>query len=139
MPDQEQYLHSELTQKIIGIFYDVYNELGGGFLESVYQKSFAIALKQSALNVESEVPVPVYFRGENVGDFIADLVVNQSVLLELKAAREIDPAHEAQTLNYLRATKIEVALLMNFGPKAKFKRFVYSNDRKQTPQQRTDS
>lgn len=127
---EDEYLHEELTQKVIGVFYDVYNELGPGFLESVYHRAFVVALKQSGLRVESELSIPVFFRGVLVGDFLADIVVEGAVMLELKAARELDSAHEAQLLNYLRATTIEIGLLMNFGPKPKFRRFVYANDRK---------
>jgi GxxExxY protein len=103
-----QLKHSELTELIIGVFYDVYNELGFGFLESVYRKSLHLALKEKSLKVEAEVAVPVFFRGINVGDFRADLVVNDCILLELKTAESIILAHEAQLLNYLRATALEV-------------------------------
>ena len=125
-----ELIHKELTEKIIGVFYDVYNELGHGFLESVYHKAMVLALRQAGLNAASKVPISVYFRGQLVGVFEADILVEDKVLLELKAARELDTAHEAQTLNYLRATPIEIALLMNFGPKPKFRRFAFSNDRK---------
>jgi GxxExxY protein len=124
-------LHRPLTEQVIGIFYDVYNELGHGFLESVYREAMIVALNQGGLIVRKEVPVPVWFRSTRVGDFRCDLVVNGIVLLELKAARNIEPAHEAQTLNYLRATHIEVALLFNFGPRASFRRLVFENSRKQ--------
>ena len=125
-----QGLHSEITQKILGIFFEVYNELGGGFLESVYQQASRIALVQAGLKVAIEVPVPVYFRGEVLGNFRADLVVNACVLLKLKAVSAIDPAHEGQLLHYLRATSQEVGLLLNFGPRAQFKRFILENDKK---------
>ena len=97
--------HAELTETIIGVFYGVYNELGFGFLESVYRKALHMALVEKGLKAEAEVPVPVFFRGVNVGDFRADLVVNGCVLLELKTAEIIVIAHEAQLLNYLRATR----------------------------------
>jgi GxxExxY protein len=122
--------HQELTHKIIGVFYEVYNELGYGFLESVYEKALAVALAQAGLRVERQLPIPVWFRGHQVGDFAADLLVEQAVLLELKAAREFDSSHEAQLLNYLRATSIEVGPLLNFGPKPQFKRIVFDNERK---------
>jgi GxxExxY protein len=122
--------HEELTRKIIGVFYEVYNELGQGFLESVYEGAMEIALAEAGLRVERQVPVPVWFRGRQVGDFKADLLVEGLVILELKAARAFDPSHEAQLLNYLRATEIEVGLLLNFGPKPEFKRFAYDNERK---------
>jgi GxxExxY protein len=122
--------HGDVTAVVLKVFYDVYNELGGGFLESVYHLALNIALKQSGLRVMSEVAVPVYFRGEVVGDFRADLIVNGDVLLELKAAQALDRIHEAQVLNYLRATQIEVAILLNFGPKPQFKRFLLDNHQK---------
>ena len=134
MENNETHPHGEITEKIIGVFFDVHNELGPGFLESVYHLSFAIALEQSGLKVQSDFEVPVFFRGFKVGDFEADIVVEDAVLLELKAVREFDPAHEAQILNYLRATRFEVGLLMNFGPKPKFRRFAYANERKRLPE-----
>ena len=121
--------HSELTEKIIGIFYDVYNELGSGFLESTYSGAMAMALEASGLMVECEVSIPVWFRGQKIGQYFADLVVNQTVLLELKAARTLDPAHEAQ-LHYLRATELEVGLLLNFGARPQFRRLLFDNERK---------
>lgn len=130
--NNSQLKHSELTELIIGVFYDVYNELGFGFLESVYRKSLQLALRESGLKVEAEVAVPVFFRGINVGDFCADLVVNDCVLLELKTAETIVIAHEAQVLNYLRATALEIGLILNFGPKAQVRRLLFDNDRKQT-------
>jgi len=122
--------HKETTEKIIGVFYDVYNELGHGFLESVYEESMAIALREAGQQVIQQAPITVYFRGQVVGDFRADLLINDEVIVELKAARAIESMHEAQLMNYLRATRIEVGLLMNFGPKAEFKRFIFDNDRK---------
>src|SRR5271168_641817 len=116
----ENLKHHELTEKIIGVFYDVYNELGHGFLESVYEQALAVAFLEAGLKVERQVAVPVWFRGKSVGDFRADMVVEGKVLIELKAARTIESAHEKQLLNYLRATEIEVGLLLNFGAKAQF-------------------
>jgi GxxExxY protein len=116
---------------IIGVFYDVYNELGFGFLESVYRKSLQLALREKNLKVEAEVAVPVFFRGSNVGDFRADLVINHCILLELKTAETIVIAHKAQLLNYLRATSLEVGLILNFGPKTQVRRLLFDNDRKQ--------
>jgi GxxExxY protein len=126
-----QLKHSELTETIIGVFFDVYNELGFGFLESVYRKSLLPARREKSLKVDAEVAVPVFFRGINVGDFRADLVVNDCVLLELKTAETIIIAHEAQLLNYLRATALEVGLILNFGPKAQVRRLLFDNERKQ--------
>ena len=122
--------HGEVTDLVLAVFYDVYNELGGGFLESVYQSAFALALRQSVLQVMCQVDLPVHFRGQVVGDFRADLIVNGVVSLELKAAQALDRIHEAQVLNYLRATSIEVALLLNFGPRPQFKRFLLDNQQK---------
>ena len=119
-----------LTQQIIGVYYEVYNELGSGFLESVYQKSLAFALESAGLKVCSRIDIPVWFRGHQVGQFEGDLLVEQCILLELKAARALGSAHQAQLLNYLRATEIEVGLLLNFGPKPEFKRVAYDNSRK---------
>ena len=122
--------HDDLTQEIIGVFYEVYNELGCGFLETVYREAMRLALKQADLHAVSEVPIQVRFRGELVGIFRADLIVNDTVLIELKACEALAREHESQTLNYLRATNIEVALLMNFGPTPRFKRLVMDNELK---------
>ncbi len=122
--------HKELTHQIIGVFYDVYNELGHGFLESVYQRSFGLALASAGLKVRSQVRIPVWFRGERVGMFEGDMLVNEAVLLELKVARFLDRSHQAQLLNYLRATDIEMGLLFNFGIKPEFKALVLENTRK---------
>ena len=130
MNDGSAIKHRELTDKIIGVFYEVYNELGRGFLESVYAGAMAIALSQAGLQVEREHPLKVTFRGHVVGDFRADLIVERAVILELKAATAIDSGHEAQLLNYLRATEIEVGLVLNFGPKPQFKRMAFENSRK---------
>jgi GxxExxY protein len=120
-------LHAKVTEQILGVFFEVYNELGGGFLEGVYQQALRIALVQSGLRVAAEVPVPVHFREEVVGNFRADLIVNDSVLLELKAVSAFDREHEGQILHYLRATSVEVGLLLNFGPRPQFKRFILEN------------
>lgn len=124
--------HEQLTGKIIEVFYEVYNELGHGFLESVYEASMRLALVQAGLFVAPRKPLEVWFRGVIVGVFEPDITVENLVILELKSARVIDPAHEAQLLNYLRATEIEVGLLLNFGPKPEFKRMVFDNERKRT-------
>ena len=128
--DNSGFKHQKLTQKIIGVFYEVYNELGHGFLESVYENAMGIALKEAGLSALQQAPVTVRFRGRMIGDFRADLLVENAVIVELKAAKAIDGAHEAQLLNYLKATEVEVGLLMNFGPKPEFKRFVFDNERK---------
>ena len=119
-----------LTEKIIGVFYEVYNELGFGFLESVYREAMRIALGQAGLIVEAEFPVPVSFRGALVGIFRADLVVDGRVVVELKTADSISKAHEAQLLHHLRASPMEIGLVMNFGPEARVRRVVMQNERK---------
>jgi GxxExxY protein len=126
--DKTHGKQDDLTQKIIGVFYDVYTELGSGFLESVYRESMRPALSQAGLMAQTEVPIPVTFRGELVGISRADLIVNDVVLIELKACEALAREHESQTLHYLKATDIEVALLMNFGPIPKFKRLVMNNE-----------
>ena len=130
MAVDKNYKHSELTDKIIGVFYEVYNDLGFGFFESVYRNSFRLALIEKGLSVQEEVHTPVFFRGNNVGDFKADLIVNQIILVELKTAETLVRAHEAQVLNYLRATSLEIGLLFNFGPRPQIRRLVYDNERK---------
>lgn len=131
MKSESTLKHRELTQKVIGVFFEVYNELGHGFLESVYQKAFELTLISQGLRVCRKVEVPVWFRGQKVGDFEADIMVEECLLLELKAVRGLDSAHEAQLLNYLRATDIEVGLLFNFGVKPEFQRLAFDNSRKQ--------
>lgn len=122
--------YSEVTEKIIGTFYDVYNELGYGFLESVYEESLVIALRQAGLTVNRQVSVPVWFRNHKVGEFRADVTVEDCVLLELKCAKGLDPAHEAQILHYLKSTEIEIGLLLNFGLRPEFRRFLFDKERK---------
>jgi GxxExxY protein len=121
--------HAELTEKLIGIFYDVYNELGHGFLESIYEESLVIAIRQAGLRVDRQVPIPVWFRGQKVGEFRVDLLVEQRVLLKLKSARTLEPAHEAQLLPYLKSTEIEVGLLLSFGSRPQFRRLLFDNPR----------
>lgn len=128
----DKMLHHDLTERIIGVFYDVYNELGHGFLESVYETAMSIALREAGLGVAQQVDVPVWFRGQQIGNFYADLLVENLVIVELKAVRSIDPAHEAQLLHYLRATEIELGLLLNFGVRPEIKRKIYDNPRKKS-------
>jgi GxxExxY protein len=122
--------HAEVTEKIIGVFYDVYNELGYGFLEWVYEESLVIALHEAGLTANRQIPLPVWFRGHKVGEFRADVLVENCVLLELKSARSLDPAHEAQLLHYLKSTEIEIGLLLNFGARPQFRRLLFDNERK---------
>lgn len=128
--NEHERKHWDLCHQIVGIFYEVYNELGYGFLEAVYEEALTRALKGAGFHVDRQIPTPIWFRGAIIGDYKADLIVNGVVLLELKAAQNIDPSHKAQILNYLRATEIEVGLLLNFGPKPQFHRCVFENNRK---------
>jgi GxxExxY protein len=112
------------------VFFDVYNQLGPGFLESVYVEALALALTQAGLAVEREMLLTVYFRGRVVGRFRADLIVNGTVLVETKAASKLHPVYEAQVLNYLRSTVLEVGLLLNFGARPQFRRLLFDNVRK---------
>jgi len=121
--------HAELTKQIIGVFYDVYNELGYGFLESTYAEAMVVAPAESGLAAVREVPVPVWFRGQKAGQYFADRLVDNTVLLELKAARNLESAHEAQRLHNLRATEIEAGL-PNFGLRPLFHRLSFDNKRK---------
>jgi GxxExxY protein len=122
--------HSELSKRIIKVFYDVHNELGYGFSERVYQKAYGIALREDGMKVDEQVPIKVYFRGQLVGEFFADMIINDLILLELKAAEVIVEEFEAQLLNYLKSTEIEVGYVLNFGKSATFKRKVFDNIRK---------
>ena len=122
--------HEELTGRVLKVFYDVYNELGHGFLESVYQRAMAVALCSAGLRIGEQLPIEVFFRGQQIGASAADLVVDGVLIIELKAARNLEPAHEAQLLNYLRATEMEIGMLLNFGPEPQFKRMVFENSRK---------
>jgi len=126
----KEFKYFDLTKNIIGIFYAVYNELGYGFLESVYEEAMTIGLRDAGLKVERQVPLPVWFRNQKIGDFRADILVEEAVLLELKCARVFEPVHEAQLLNYLKATTIEIGLLFNFGPFPQFRRLAFANERK---------
>ncbi len=133
IPDEHESLkHSHITEAIIGAFYDVYNELGHGFLESVYREALACELASKGLRAEREKAVKVRFRNQIVGIFRTDLVVEDVVIVELKCARTIDRMHEAQLLNYLKATEYEVGLLLNFGYRPQFRRMFLSNMQKQT-------
>ena len=122
--------HSDLTEKIIGAFFEVYNELGYGFSESVYENALLLELEKEGLKAEHQIPIKVYYQGQVIGKYWADILVNDAVILELKAVRQILQEHEAQLLNYLKATQYEVGLLLNFGPKAQHFRKIYDNNRK---------
>lgn len=128
--NEEERKHWDLCRDIVRVFYEVYNELGYGFLEALYEEALARALRDTGFKVDRQIPTPIWFRGSVIGDYKADVLVNRAVLLELKAAQAIDPSHKAQILNYLRATEFEVGLLLNFGPKPQFHRFIFENTRK---------
>lgn len=124
-------LHESLTQQIIGAYYDVFNTLGYGFLEKVYENAMCVELRRRGLNVQQQVPIQVHYDGEIVGDYAADLLVEGFVLIELKAAECLVSKHATQLMNYLKATDVEVGLLLNFGEEPKFVRKIFTNDRKQ--------
>jgi len=123
-------LYGDLTEDIIGAFYDVNNSLGHGFLERVYENALAIELRSYGMVIEQQKPIKVYYKKQIVGEYFADIIVNGLVILELKVVDKILRDHEAQLLNYLRATDIEVGLLLNFGNNAEFRRKYYTNNRK---------
>ena len=117
-------IHEELTEKILKACFEVSNELGCGFLESVYEKALLIALAEKGLNAQSQIPLKVMYHGQTVGEFFPDIIVEDVVLLELKAVKALAPEHLAQVMNYLKATGIEVEFLVNFGnPKLEYRRF----------------
>ncbi len=123
-PNESELKHEPITKVIIGCAFDVMNELGVGFLESVYEKALVLALRQKGLSAIPQCPISVMFRGECVGEFFSDILVDEKVIVELKTAKAIAPEHQAQIINYLNATGIEVGLLINFGnPQLEFKRF----------------
>lgn len=116
--------HEELTEKILAACFEVSNELGPGFLESVYEKALLVALQEKGLKAQAQRPLKVVFRGMSVGDFFADIIVDDVILLELKAVKALAPEHLAQVINYLKATNVEVGFLVNFGnPKLEYRRF----------------
>ena len=111
----DNYKHSELTGQIIKAFYTVYNKLGVGFLEKVYEKAMLIELKKLGLECYSQFPIKVYYDNKCIGDYYADIIVENKVIVELKAVKEAQKIHEVQLVNYLKATKLEIGLLLNFG------------------------
>lgn len=125
-----ELLHTDVTDKIINVYYKVYNELGFGFLEKVYENALFTELKGMGLFCEKQKPITVFYNGEKVGEYFADIIVNNCVIIELKAAETLAEEHELQLINYLKATEIEVGLLLNFGKKPQFKRKLFTNDRK---------
>ena len=131
-------LHKEKTQKIINAFYTVYNTLGYGFLEKVYHNALFIELENLGFDCEKEFPIQVLYEGDEVGQYYADIIVDNCVIIEIKAAEGLVKANECQLINYLKATNIEVGLLLNFGKKPEFKRKIFTNDRKRQNTDDTD-
>ena len=123
-------LHEEITSTVIAAYYVVYNTLGYGFLEKVYENALILDLQKRGVSVKQQMPIKVYYEGQVVGEYCADLLVNDSVIVELKAAEQIIKGHECRVVNYLKATNIEIGLILNFGPKPEFKRKIFSNNRK---------
>ncbi len=123
-------LHSEITNLIIKAYYNVYNKLGYGFLERVYENAMMIELDKFGLSVEKQKKIEVYYDDDIVGDYFSDILVNDKIILELKAAKRLSKKHNLQLLNYLKATEIEVGLLLNFGKKPEFKRQLFLNSHK---------
>ena len=123
--DANGLAHRELTERVIGAFYSTYNELGFGFLESVYENAFAVQLEQSGLSVRGQHPILVNFRGHAVGEFRADMLIDDVLLVEIKSVKALSPIHDAQLLNYLKATGLRLGLLVNFGPRPQFRRRVF--------------
>ena len=124
-----QLKHEDITAKVIEAFFDVYNELAG-FPEFVLRRAMAIAIRDADLSADEEVSLPVWFRGHQIVRFKADLIVQSQVIVEVKARPEVDPFNKAQILHYLKATNLEVGLLLNFGRRPQFSRVVYDNARK---------
>ena len=122
--------HEELTKTIISAFYAVYNSLGYGFLEKVYENAFVLELKKRGLTVEQQRRIHVFYDGHVVGEYFADIVVENHIIVELKAAEAISEAHTAQLFNYLKSTRCEVGFVFNFGPEPSFERRYYSNAKK---------
>ncbi len=128
MINTDNYKYTEITEKIIAAFYKVYNTLGYGFLEKVYENALFIELVSMGFSVEKQKQIMVYYEGDEVGQYFADLCVDNCVIIELKATEILCKEHEYQLVNYLKATEIEVGLLLNFGKKPEFKRRVFSNN-----------
>ncbi len=128
--DYQDLKYKELTEKIIKIFYKVYNKLGYGFLEKVYENAMLIEFGKEGIPITSQAPIKVIYENEIIGEYFADILVDNKVIVEIKAAKNLAIENEAQLLNYLKATNVEVGLLLNFGPKPEIKRKVYDDFRK---------
>jgi GxxExxY protein len=122
--------HANVTKIILAGFYEVFNVLGSGFVEGIYVAALVIVLRGKGLQVEEKPSLPVYFNDRILGRFTPDLLINGVVIVETKAVRAIDGAHRAQVINYLKASNVEVALLLNFGDTPQFQRFAFDNTRK---------
>ena len=120
--------HQELTKQIIGIYYNVYNELGYGFLEKVYHNAMTIELKKSGFEIEKKKRINVYYKNDLVGEYFPDIIVNNSIIIELKTVEHLLEVHESQVLNYLKATNCEVGIILNFGKDPQFIRKIFTND-----------
>src|SRR5690554_3465841 len=120
-------LHKDITDKIIKAYYNVYNTLGYGFLEKVYENAMMIELQKQGLHVQKQIPIKVLYENQLVGEYYADILVDETVIVELKAAKTLCEEHEFQLLNYLKATELEVGLLLNFGKEPQFKRKIFTN------------
>ena len=123
-------LHKDTTDIILKSFYKVYNNLGYGFLEKVYENALLYELRNQGLDCEKQKPIKVYYEQIQVGEYYADIIVNECIILELKAAESIAEEHEFQRINYLKATEIEIGLLLNFGKNPEFKRKIFTNNKK---------
>ncbi len=128
--DFQDFKHTELTEKIIEIFYRVYNKLGYGFLEKIYENAMMIEFKKDGVPAVSQSAIKVFYEGEVIGEYFADILVDNKVIVEIKAAKRLIDENEAQLLNHLKATDIEVGLLLNFGTKPEVKRKAFDNLRK---------
>lgn len=124
----DNYLHSDITSQVIKAYYNVYNKLGYGFLEKVYENALLIEMRKMNLFCKAQFPIKVFYDEFEIGFYIADIIVNECVIIEVKAAESICVEHEAQLTNYLKATEVEVGLVLNFGKKAEFKRKVFSSE-----------
>ena len=128
----ENYKYSDITDKIIKAFYNVYNKLGYGFLEKVYENAMMIELNKFGLQANNQFPIKVFYDEQRVGEYFADIIVNDVVIIELKASENLCEEHECQLINYLKATDIEVGLLLNFGKEPQIKRKVFTKDHKKS-------
>ena len=119
------YVHSEVTGEVIGAAYAVYNTLGHGFLEKVYENALVVEMGKRGVRVQTQTPIEIRYAGQVVGEYVADLIVEGKVIVEVKAMKALDGVAEAQVLNYLRATGLKVGLLINFGPEVEIKRLIF--------------